>query len=53
VLAKHDVRYMPREVAESLKKQGHWKDDYDRKANAPPAVATAPPAGPAVAPPVR
>lgn len=26
VLAKHDERYMPREVADALKKQGHWKD---------------------------
>jgi cytochrome c-type biogenesis protein CcmE len=28
VLAKHDETYMPREVADALKKQGHWKDDY-------------------------
>ena len=28
VLAKHDERYMPKEVADALKKQGHWKDDY-------------------------
>jgi cytochrome c-type biogenesis protein CcmE len=27
VLAKHDENYMPREVAERLKQQGHWKDD--------------------------
>jgi cytochrome c-type biogenesis protein CcmE len=27
VLAKHDERYMPREVADALKKQGHWKED--------------------------
>jgi cytochrome c-type biogenesis protein CcmE len=27
VLAKHDERYMPREVADALKKQGHWKND--------------------------
>jgi len=26
VLAKHDENYMPKEVADSLKKQGHWKD---------------------------
>jgi cytochrome c-type biogenesis protein CcmE len=32
VLAKHDETYMPKEVAEALKKQGHWKDDYQRKA---------------------
>jgi cytochrome c-type biogenesis protein CcmE len=31
VLAKHDEKYMPREVADSLKKQGHWKDDYEKK----------------------
>ncbi len=28
VLAKHDERYMPKEVADALKRQGHWKDDY-------------------------
>ena len=27
VLAKHDERYMPKEVAEALKKSGHWKND--------------------------
>ena len=31
VLAKHDENYMPKEVADSLKKQGHWKDEYERK----------------------
>jgi cytochrome c-type biogenesis protein CcmE len=25
VLAKHDETYMPREVADALKQQGHWK----------------------------
>jgi len=25
VLAKHDENYMPREVADALKKQGHWE----------------------------
>jgi cytochrome c-type biogenesis protein CcmE len=39
VLAKHDETYMPKEVADALKKQGHWKDDYDKKAGAaPPAT---------------
>jgi len=33
VLAKHDENYMPKEVADALKKQGHWKDDYERAAN--------------------
>jgi len=27
VLAKHDERYMPREVAEALKARGEWKGD--------------------------
>src|SRR3954453_4320254 len=31
ILAKHDETYMPKEVADSLKKTGHWKDDYDKK----------------------
>jgi len=28
VLAKHDETYMPQDVADALKKQGHWKDEY-------------------------
>lgn len=31
VLAKHDETYMPKAVAEELKKTGHWKDDYEKK----------------------
>lgn len=27
VLAKHDETYMPKEVADALKKQGHWKTE--------------------------
>jgi cytochrome c-type biogenesis protein CcmE len=27
VIAKHDENYMPKEVADALKKQGHWKDE--------------------------
>jgi cytochrome c-type biogenesis protein CcmE len=27
VLAKHDERYMPRDVAKALKKQGEWRGD--------------------------
>lgn len=34
VLAKHDENYMPKEVADALKKQGHWKDDYGAKPTA-------------------
>ena len=30
VLAKHDETYMPREVADSLKKQGVWQGDQKR-----------------------
>ena len=29
VLAKHDETYMPKEVADALKKQGHWKDGQE------------------------
>lgn len=43
VLAKHDETYMPKDVADALKKQGHWKDDYDAKASggSKPAATTA------------
>lgn len=37
VLAKHDETYMPREVADTLKKQGHWQPG-----EAPPNPATKP-----------
>ena len=30
VLAKHDENYMPREVADALKKQGRWKEGEPR-----------------------
>ena len=33
VLAKHDETYMPKDVADALKKQGHWKDDYGKKSD--------------------
>ncbi|MEZ5786728.1 MAG: cytochrome c maturation protein CcmE [Xanthobacteraceae bacterium] len=62
VLAKHDEKYMPREVADALKKQGHWKDDYARtpassapQSSSPPSPPSSPssssdgPAGPAAA----
>ena len=35
VLAKHDETYMPKEVAEALKKSGQWKPD---SASPPPAA---------------
>jgi cytochrome c-type biogenesis protein CcmE len=31
VLAKHDENYMPPEVAEALKKSGHWQETAGRK----------------------
>ncbi|HVX99052.1 MAG TPA: cytochrome c maturation protein CcmE [Pseudorhodoplanes sp.] len=37
VFAKHDETYMPKEVADALKKQGHWKDDYGRGGPSPGA----------------
>lgn len=40
VLAKHDEKYMPREVAKALKAQGEWRGDGAR-----PAYEGAPPAG--------
>ena len=35
ILAKHDETYMPKEVAEALKKSGYWKDDYRHRAAMP------------------
>jgi len=40
VLAKHDETYMPKEVADALKKQGHWKDDAEKKVGAAPQGKT-------------
>jgi cytochrome c-type biogenesis protein CcmE len=34
VLAKHDEKYMPKEVADALKKQGHWKEEAGAKTGA-------------------
>ncbi len=34
VLAKHDENYMPKDVADALKKQGHWKDEDGAKPQA-------------------
>ena len=31
ILAKHDENYMPKEVADALKKSGHWKDEYAQR----------------------
>jgi len=35
ILAKHDENYVPKEVADALKKQGHWKDGDDRQKGRP------------------
>jgi cytochrome c-type biogenesis protein CcmE len=40
VLAKHDETYMPKEVADALKKQGHWKVDAEKKVGAAPSGKT-------------
>ena len=34
VLAKHDETYMPKDVADALKKQSHWKEDDANKLGA-------------------
>ena len=39
ILAKHDEAYMPKQVADALKKSGHWKDDYAQRAAMPVAGA--------------
>jgi len=39
VLAKHDEKYMPPEVAAALKKSGHWQEGGDPGALAGPAPA--------------
>jgi len=36
VLAKHDESYMPREVADALKKQGHWMQDHQTRLGSAP-----------------
>jgi cytochrome c-type biogenesis protein CcmE len=35
ILAKHDETYMPKDVADALKKSGHWKDDYAQRGARP------------------
>jgi cytochrome c-type biogenesis protein CcmE len=48
VLARHDENYMPKEVADSLKRQGHWKPG-DPAPN-PNAAGSAAPQSPARSP---
>jgi cytochrome c-type biogenesis protein CcmE len=40
ILAKHDERYMPKELVEKLKEAGEWKEDPAASAEATPAVMT-------------
>jgi cytochrome c-type biogenesis protein CcmE len=35
VLAKHDERYMPREVVDALKRAGRWKEDENQTGRMP------------------
>ena len=44
VLAKHDESYMPREVADALKKSGRWQPDGSTAAAGAPAHQTSVPA---------
>jgi cytochrome c-type biogenesis protein CcmE len=37
ILAKHDETYMPKEVADALKKAGRWKDGYTQRMATPAA----------------
>lgn len=41
VLAKHDERYMPREVSKALKEQGEWRGDGAQPSYSRPAYETA------------
>jgi cytochrome c-type biogenesis protein CcmE len=43
VLARHDETYMPREVADALKKQGHWQGAAAGTTPKPSAAQTVPP----------
>jgi len=40
ILAKHDERYMPKEVADALKKSGHWKEGETAAVSATPQGKT-------------
>jgi cytochrome c-type biogenesis protein CcmE len=40
VLAKHDENYMPKEVADALKRSGHWQEGAGQKVGANPTGRT-------------
>ena len=42
VLAKHDEKYMPREVVDALKRSGHWQEGTEAAAAPISAPAAAP-----------
>ena len=42
VLAKHDERYMPREVSKALKEQGEWRGEGEKPSYGQPAGKPAP-----------
>jgi cytochrome c-type biogenesis protein CcmE len=42
ILAKHDERYMPREIVDALKKSGHWQEGAASEAAAAPLKPAAP-----------
>jgi cytochrome c-type biogenesis protein CcmE len=42
VLAKHDERYMPPEVADALKKSGHWQGEHPTTGTAAAGAAAKP-----------
>jgi cytochrome c-type biogenesis protein CcmE len=46
VLARHDENYMPREVADALKKQGHWQNGAAKPGAASGGPSAAQPARP-------
>jgi cytochrome c-type biogenesis protein CcmE len=45
ILAKHDERYIPREVVEALKKSGHWREGAATEAASALLRAAAPTVG--------
>jgi cytochrome c-type biogenesis protein CcmE len=38
ILAKHDERYMPREVVDALKRSGRWREGETQPAPAAPST---------------
>ena len=53
ILAKHDERYMPREVVEALKKSGHWQEGSAAAAPLPAAQNNPPKPQPSLVTPAK